>query len=153
MPLALARCLGAMSRMYDVRIIVFPASLSLELDPFVIHPKQKRRNICVWLTGSHYDRIVPDKTNDLPKRIKDISASPPEVPARGGGGGSASSTARSRKTVWTDSSGIAASAPCPTRGATSAQAVVRGGAALVPLRMTRIWSSETSRTPRPLVHC
>ncbi|CAE7865231.1 unnamed protein product [Symbiodinium sp. KB8] len=136
--------LRAMARMNDARIVVIPASMQME--PFVIHPKQKRRVLCLWFTGSHFDRIVPNTGNDLPQSILAISAAPPEVPTRGGGDGSASVGARSRQTVWTTSSAGPSGGP-----GISDKAVARGEGT--------VWTEDTAGTDMELddfegvMHC
>ena len=74
----------ALSRMHGTKIIVYPTSFDLE--PFVIHPKQRKKIIVLQFTGSHFDLLVPSEDGGtMPRAFVELETPPPHVPVRGGG--------------------------------------------------------------------
>ena len=90
--------LRACSRIWDIRIIVFPTQEQVE--PFEIHGQQKKRVVALYFSGRHYD-LLEGESGGLPKSILNIRGSPETVPLRGGGRGEDDACSRSsRRTVW-----------------------------------------------------
>ncbi|CAE7217270.1 unnamed protein product [Symbiodinium sp. CCMP2592] len=105
----------AASRIWDVRVIIFPTSQHIE--PFHVHGQARKRVLSLLFTGSHFDLIEGDN-GSLPRALLNIKAPPPAVPMRGGGRASddgasvwTRSSVRSRlssswaASVWTTASG------------------------------------------------
>ncbi|CAE7715253.1 unnamed protein product [Symbiodinium sp. CCMP2592] len=110
------------SRVFDVRVIVFPQSEWQE--PFHLHSQARKRVICLYFTGSHYD-LIEGTDGGLPKAILGIKGAPEAVPMRGGGEGDATPAS-----VWTDGASDAASVWTRSSRSTSKRsAAVRSGPA------------------------
>ena len=117
--------LRALSRLHDVRIVVFPTIVSLS--PFSIHNRAKKV-VALRFTGSHYDLLCPIGPK-LPKCLLEVTD--PEVPARGGGAGDGSDDAGragSGATVWTASASTT-KAPAKVCQPAASQATVWTGPA------------------------